>query len=104
MALAAHALFGFSWTAAVILGAALAPNDPAVMFSVLGNREVSGRAGKILEGESGVNDPVGIALMIGMLELARHHDASFWIVVREFSIEMAVGPAVGLAGAASCFR
>ena len=48
-----------------LLGAALAPTDPAVMFSVLRrNREVGGRTGTILEGESGANDPVGIALMI----------------------------------------
>src|SRR5712691_5086386 len=99
MALAAHSLFGFSWTIAGLVGAALAPTDPAVMFSVLGSREVAGRAGTILEGESGANDPVGIALMIGILDLAKHADASFWIVVREFAVEMAVGLAIGLAGA-----
>jgi potassium/hydrogen antiporter len=99
MALAAHWLFGFPWIAAGILGAALAPTDPAVTFSVLGNREVGGRSGTILEGESGANDPVGIALMVGMLELARHSNASFAIVVREFAIEMSVGLAIGVAGA-----
>jgi cell volume regulation protein A len=98
MTLAAHWLVGLSWTTAGILGAALAPTDPAVMFSVLGNREVGGRAGTILEGESGANDPVGIALMIGMLELATHADASFWVVVQEFAIEMSIGLAIGLAG------
>ena len=97
---AAHYLFDFSWTIAGILGAALAPTDPAVMFSVLGNKEIRGRAGTILEGESGVNDPVGIALMIGMIELANEANASFWVVVREFSVEMAVGLAAGLLGAA----
>ena len=101
MATFAHFLFDFSWTTAGILGAALAPTDPAVMFSVLGNREVGGRSGTILEGESGANDPVGIALMIGMLDFATHEHASKWIVVREFSVEMAVGLAVGLAGAAA---
>jgi cell volume regulation protein A len=98
MALAAHSLLDLSWTTAGILGAALAPTDPAVMFSVLGDREVGGRTGTILEGESGANDPVGIALMVGMLELATHADASFWVVVREFSIEMSVGLAIGVAG------
>jgi hypothetical protein len=63
------------------------PPDPAVTFSVLGDREVGGRSGTILEGESGANDPVGIALMVGMLEFARHQDASFAIVLREFSID-----------------
>jgi potassium/hydrogen antiporter len=104
MAVAAHYLFGFSWTTAGILGAALAPTDPAVMFSVLGNREVRGRSGTILEGESGANDPVGIALMIGMLELATQEDATFWVVVEEFAIEIVVGLVIGLAGAALLIR
>jgi potassium/hydrogen antiporter len=99
MTLAARYLFGFDWTSAGIVGAAVAPTDPAVMFSVLGKREVKGRTGTILEGESGVNDPVGIALMIGMLDLATHADASFWVVVREFAVEMTIGLAVGVAGA-----
>jgi potassium/hydrogen antiporter len=101
VAVVANALLGFDWTTAGILGAALAPTDPAVMFSVLGNREVGGRTGTILEGESGANDPVGIALMIGMIELATEDDASFWTVVREFSVEMGVGLGVGVAGAAA---
>jgi cell volume regulation protein A len=99
IALVGRYLFDFSWTGAGLLGAALAPTDPAVMFSVLGKREVGGRTGTILEGESGVNDPVGIALVIGMLEFATHADASFWTVVREFVVEMSVGLAIGMAGA-----
>ena len=62
LAVLAHLLFGIGWTVALLLGTALAPTDPAVVFSVLGNREVRGRAGVIIEGESGANDPVGIAL------------------------------------------
>jgi potassium/hydrogen antiporter len=99
VALAGHYLFDFSWTGAGILGAALAPTDPAVMFSVLGKREVGGRTGTILEGESGVNDPVGIALMLGMIEFAKHADATFWVVVREFVLEMSIGLVIGVAGA-----
>jgi potassium/hydrogen antiporter len=56
MALAAHSLFGFSWTSAGVLGAALAPTDRPVLFSVLGNREFGGHTGTILEGTSGAND------------------------------------------------
>jgi cell volume regulation protein A len=97
--LAGRYLFDFSWTGAGILGAALSPTDPAVMFSVLGKREVRGRTGTILEGESGFNDPVGIALMLGMLEFATHEDSTFWVVVREFAVEMSIGLAIGIAGA-----
>jgi cell volume regulation protein A len=101
IALAAHYLLGLEWITAGLLGAALAPTDPAVMFSVLGGKEIGGRSGTILEGESGVNDPVGIALMIGMIELATHPDSSFWVVVEEFAVEMSVGLVVGLFGAAA---
>jgi cell volume regulation protein A len=97
-ALFAHWALGLSWTLAGLLGAAVAPTDPAVMFSVLGNREVGGRTGTILEGESGANDPVGIALMLGLIQLATHSGDSFWVVVRVFCEQMAIGLAIGVAG------
>jgi potassium/hydrogen antiporter len=99
VAVFAHYALGFDWMLAGIVGAALAPTDPAVMFSVLGRREIGGRSGTALEGEAGVNDPAGIALMIGMIELATHDDASFLVVVREFAVEMGIGTAAGLLGA-----
>jgi cell volume regulation protein A len=98
VALAAYYLLDFSWTTSWLIGAALAPTDPAVMFSVLGNREVGGRSGTILEGESGGNDPVGIALMIGILEYATSDGASRWDIAVEFVGQMAVGLVIGLVG------
>jgi cell volume regulation protein A len=97
VAVAAHVLLGLDWTMSGLIGAALAPTDPAVTFSVLAGKEVEGRSGTILEGESGFNDPVGIALMIGMVELATHDDASVTAVAWEFLVEMGVGLAVGAA-------
>ena len=99
VAVAAHWLLGFSWTTSGLLGAALAPTDPAVTFSVLGGREIGGRTGTIIKGESGANDPVGIALTIGMIELATSDDGSVWTVLGEFALEMVGGIVVGAAGA-----
>jgi cell volume regulation protein A len=98
VALFAHVALDLGWVTAGLLGAAVAPTDPAVMFSVFGDREVAGRTKTILEGESGANDPVGIALMLGMIQLATHADATFWIVVRVFCEQMAIGLAIGVAG------
>ncbi len=98
IAVFAHWVLGLTWVTAGLLGAAVAPTDPAVMFSVFGEREITGRTGTILEGESGANDPVGIALMLGMIELATHADASFWIVVRVFAEQMSIGLAIGVVG------
>jgi cell volume regulation protein A len=98
VALFAHWVLGLGWIMCGLLGAAIAPTDPAVMFSVLGNRSIGGRVKPLLEGESGANDPVGIALMLGLLELATTH-GSFWVVVRIFAEQMSIGLAVGIAGA-----
>jgi cell volume regulation protein A len=95
----AHFLLDLGWTLSGVLGAALAPTDPAVMFSILGDKEIHGNTGTILEGEAGVNDPVGIALLVGMVEFATTDGASVWSVVQEFLEEMTIGLAVGVLGA-----
>jgi len=94
----AHATFGLAWHQALLLGTALAPTDPAVVFSVLGRREVTGRTGVLLEGESGANDPVGIALLIGLLAATPGTSVGPAVqVVAGFVVQMAVGLVVGVA-------
>jgi cell volume regulation protein A len=98
MAICAHLLFGFDWRAGLLLGAALAPTDPAVVFSVLGRREVAGRSGVLLEGESGANDPVGIALMVSLLGASGGGWHAVGSGVGHFALQLAVGAAVGALG------
>ena len=98
LALGAHYLFGFEWKTALIIGAALAPTDPAVVFSVLGRREISGRSGTLLEGESGANDPVGIALMISILGASGAGLDAIGSGVGHFALQLAVGTVVGVGG------
>jgi cell volume regulation protein A len=99
MMLAAHYLLDFSWQTSALLGAAVAPTDPAVMFSIFGRNEIAGRTGTILEGESGANDPVGIALMLAAVSLAESGSTSVGHAVAEFFLELGVGIALGVAGA-----
>jgi cell volume regulation protein A len=98
MAFGAHLLLDLSWTTSALLGAALAPTDPAAIFSVLGKREIVGRSSTILEGESGANDPVGIALMLALLAHVGSGNASAWHATLEFVLSLGVGTAVGIAG------
>jgi cell volume regulation protein A len=97
-ALLVHFAFGFAWYVSLLVATAVAPTDPAVVFSVLGQREVSGRAGIILKGESGANDPVGIALMVSLIAAAGVGAGAFAHVGGEFVVQMAVGVAVGVVG------
>ena len=102
LAAVAHAVFGFDWFTALLIGTALAPTDPAVVFSLLGRREVSGRSGTILEGESGANDPVGIALMVSLLAAYTAGTGGGGSAavggVGIFAVQMLVGAAAGVAG------
>lgn len=97
-ALVLHYLCGISWFPAVLVATAVAPTDPAVVFSVLGKREISGRSGTILEGESGANDPVGISLMSSLIAAGGLSAAGFASVGTQFALQMAVGLAVGALG------
>jgi cell volume regulation protein A len=98
LAAAAHYVFGFDFRIALLLGAALSPTDPAVVFSVLGKREISGRTGTILEGESGANDPVGIALIVSLLAISGTGADAILGGISEFVLQMLVGVVVGVAG------
>jgi cell volume regulation protein A len=98
LAVLAHWLFGFDWRAALLVGTALAPTDPAVVFSVLARREVAGRTGTLLEGESGANDPVGIALMLAILGTSGGGWGAVAHGAGEFALQMVLGIAFGIAG------
>ncbi len=97
-ALLVHLAFGLAWYLSLLVATAVAPTDPAVVFSVLGQREVSGRSGTILEGESGANDPVGIALMASLITAGGLSAGAFARVGGEFLVQMGVGAAVGVIG------
>jgi len=95
---AAHFVAGMDWRLSLLLGTAVAATDPAVVFSVFGRREIAGRTGVLLEGESGANDPVGIALLTALLAAHGSAGTVAWHVVTEFVLQMAVGTAIGVAG------
>jgi cell volume regulation protein A len=100
LAASAHWIFGFDWRLALLLGTALSPTDPAVVFSVLGRREIAGSSGTLLEGESGANDPVGIALMVALISSGSvTGGAAVLKAVEEFALQMGIGAVIGYLGA-----
>ncbi|MBV9593215.1 MAG: cation:proton antiporter [Actinobacteria bacterium] len=97
-ALFLHLAVGLSWYPSLLVAAAVAPTDPAVVFSVLGRREIAGRSATILEGESGANDPVGIALMSSLISAESLGAGPFAHVIGQFVLQMAIGGALGVIG------
>jgi cell volume regulation protein A len=104
-AVAAGALFDLEPLEALLLGSTVAATDAAAVFAVLRGSTLRRRLARTLEGESGVNDPVAVLLVIGCIE-AIHHSSfgvldALWLAVRQLSIGFVVGLAV--AGAAVLF-
>ena len=68
----ARALFDLSWLEAVLLGAVVASTDAAAVFSTLRFTHIRRRLARTLEAESGGNDPMAIALTLGLIAWIEH--------------------------------
>jgi potassium/hydrogen antiporter len=99
LAVLVHALFDLTGGRHCCWAPRWLPPTRQWCFLMLGRREVAGRSGTILEGESGANDPVGIALLASLPAAgpAAGLDAT-GSVADAFLLQLAVGAAVGVAG------
>jgi potassium/hydrogen antiporter len=97
--LGAAALFGFPVKEGLLLGAILSSTDGAAIFALLRGSTLSRRLAQTLEGESGLNDPVAVVLVLAFIDLLTRpgYSAGDFVVlfVRELGIGLAVGLAVG---------
>ena len=104
--LAAAALFEFSLLEGLLLGAILAATDGAAVFALMRGVRLPVRLRRTLEGESGLNDPIAVLLVLVVIDLITkpHYGAGTAILflARELTIGLAVGAAGGwIAGRAA---
>jgi cell volume regulation protein A len=87
---------------ALIMGSTVAATDAAAVFAVLRGSTLRRRIARTLEGESGVNDPVAVLLVLASIEAIQHSDFglldALWLATSELAIGAAVGLAVGALG------
>ncbi|MGZ4278969.1 MAG: potassium/proton antiporter, partial [Solirubrobacteraceae bacterium] len=98
--LAAAALFDLSTSQGLLLGAVLASTDGAAIFALLRGSTLRRRLARTLEAESGLNDPVAVLLVIGLIEYEQsdHYgvgDAAE-LLVRQIGIGAVVGVLVAV--------
>jgi cell volume regulation protein A len=94
---AAKWIFGLSWLEGMIVGAAIAATDSAAIFAVLRNSTLEKRLARSLEGESGMNDPVALLLVIGFIEWIQQPNYGAADMIGLIALKIAVGIVVGLA-------
>jgi len=70
-ALAAWAILDLPLLQSVLLGSTVAATDAAAVFAVLRGSTLRRRIARTLEGESGINDPIAVVLVLGCVEAIR---------------------------------
>jgi cell volume regulation protein A len=95
----AHLLFDLSWPEAFLLGSVVSSTDAAAVFATLRRTRLRRGLARTLEAESGGNDPVAIALTLGLIAwIERPHygvgDLAT-LLVKQIGIGLAVGLAIG---------
>jgi cell volume regulation protein A len=99
---AAQLLFDLTWLEAILLGAVVASTDAAAVFATLRFTRIRRRLARTLEAESGGNDPMAIALTLGLIAWIESPDTYGFdqlalLVVRQLGIGLVVGIILALA-------
>jgi cell volume regulation protein A len=98
---AAYQLFDLSWLHAFLLGAVIASTDAAAVFATLRFTNLRRRLARTLEAETGLNDPMAIALTVGLIEWIQHPSNDLGdltvLLVRQLGLGLVVGLGLGFA-------
>lgn len=98
---AAHALFDLPWLQSLLLGAVVSSTDAAAVFATLRFTRIRRRLARILEAETGGNDPTAIALTIGFISWIQSPAYNLGdmalLLVHQLGVGLVVGVVLGLA-------
>jgi potassium/hydrogen antiporter len=97
--LAAYALFDLSWLESVLLGAVVSSTDAAAVFATLRFTHIRRRLARTLEAETGGNDPMAIALTIGLIDWIEKPSYGIGdlalLLARQLGLGLVIGVALG---------
>jgi cell volume regulation protein A len=95
--LAASWLFDLSMLEGLLVGSIVAATDAAAIFALLRGSTLRRRVARTLEGESGLNDPVAVLLVIGFIDWIQIPGYGFVDMLGLFAQELAIGLIIGAA-------
>ncbi len=93
-------LFGLSTSQGLLLGAVLASTDGAAIFALLRGSTLRRRLARTLEAESGLNDPIAVLLVIGLIEYQQTDGYGVGDALALLARQIGVGVIVGVVVAA----
>ena len=100
-------LFDLTTLEGLLLGSIVSATDGAAIFGLLRNSTLERRLARTLEGESGMNDPVAVLLVLGFIEWIEQPDYGVVDMGGLFAQQLGIGFVIGIAvgaGAVYAFR
>jgi potassium/hydrogen antiporter len=94
---AAAWLFDLSTLEGLLLGSIVSATDGAAIFALLRGSTLRRKLARTLEGESGLNDPVAVLLVIGFVDWIEQPDYGVADMAGLFLLELCIGAIAGLA-------
>jgi cell volume regulation protein A len=105
--LAAAWLFDLSTSEGMLIGSIVAATDGAAVFAILRGSSLKRRLARVLEGESGFNDPIAVLLVAGFIEVIQEPSFGVEDFAGLFAMEIGIGLVAGVAvgyAAVAAFR
>jgi cell volume regulation protein A len=95
---AAYAVFDLPWTAALLLGAVLAPTDPAILIPLFVNSALREKVSQTVVAESAFNDPTGAALALTLAGVLLSGGGGLMEPAADFIVDLAISTVLGIVG------
>jgi cell volume regulation protein A len=92
----AYLAFDLSWTAALLMGAVLAPTDPAILIPLFVRSRLRPKVAQTVVAESAFNDPTGAVLALALAGVLLSGDSSLATPAREFAVDLGVSTVIGI--------
>lgn len=89
-------LFDFDTTEGLLVGSIVAGTDGAAIFALLRGSTLRRRLARTLEGESGLNDPIAVLLVVGFIHHLQNPDYGLPEFLLLFARQIAIGGVVGV--------
>jgi potassium/hydrogen antiporter len=92
---AAAAFFGVPLTTGLLIGAALAPTDPAILVPLFDRIRLRQKVSQTVIAESALNDPTGAVLALAFAGVVASGSASFTKPMVDFVVDLGISTALG---------
>ncbi len=94
--LVAAAVFHLSLMSGLLIGAVLAPTDPAILIPLFERLHLRPKVSQTIIAESALNDPTGAVLALAVAGVVLSGQASLTAPLQEFIVDLAISTGIGV--------